>query len=209
MSFERRARGYEQLIGALVERRHQLNMTQMQVDQRIGWPDGTLNKYEQQGLDGKKYAKTLGAASLPLVLAALDVELVVVERSRHVLRVEPARSFGPGDPEWGALVSRAMGTGAGPVEVTERDTEGHAGTSDGFAVGCMTTGEVAEYLGVSSRTVKRWMHHGHLNAVKVGGVRRITRSSVEAMLQAGRKWSDGGARVESPPLVPADGEGGL
>lgn len=203
MTFERRARGYEQLIGAMVERRMAMGMTQMQLDQRIGWPDGTVNKYEQVG---KKYAKTLGAVSLPLMLQALDLELVVVERSRYVMRVVPARSFGPGDPEWTALVAKSTGAAVGPLEETEGDSEGHAGT--GFAVGCMTTQEVAEMLGVSTRTVKRWMHHGHLNTVKIGGVRRITRSSVEALLQANRSWKDGGARVESPPLVPA-GDGGM
>jgi len=206
MTFERRSTSYEGLIGALVERRHQLGLTQMQVDALIGWSDGTVNKYEQPH---RKWGKHLGRHSLPLLLTVLGLELVVVEKGRHVQRVVPARQFGPGDPEWLDLV-RAHETGdedGGTASRAGGDMQGHAGT--GFAVGCMTTAEVADMLGVSTRTVKRWMHHGHLNTVKIGGTRRITRSSVEAMLQAGRKWSDGGARVESPPLVPAGEEGGL
>lgn len=201
MGFERRTVSYEGLVGALKERREQLGMTQLQVDYKIGWSENSLNKYENFK---RQWGKHLGSQSLPLILTALGLELVIREKGDHVAVVQPSRYFGPGDPVYDATLAAHEKVPSGTAEGPEGDTKGHAVT--GFAVGCMSSAEVADYLSVSSRTVKRWINNGWLNTAKVGGRRLITRSSVEAMLQAARKWEDGGARVESPPLVPSDEE---
>jgi excisionase family DNA binding protein len=38
--------------------------------------------------------------------------------------------------------------------------------------------EVAEYFGVHHRTIRLWIDHGHLEAEKLAGTIRVTRTSV-------------------------------
>ncbi len=38
--------------------------------------------------------------------------------------------------------------------------------------------EVAEYYSVTDRTIRLWIEHGHLDAVKKGGTIRILRKSI-------------------------------
>lgn len=70
-------RDYGALMAALVARRNELGYTQMDLDARAGLQEGHSSKLEnwQSG----RYGRGLGALTLPLVLEALDVALVIVE----------------------------------------------------------------------------------------------------------------------------------
>jgi excisionase family DNA binding protein len=50
----------------------------------------------------------------------------------------------------------------------------------------MTVGQVAEHLQVSRVTVWRWIRSGHLSGVRVGRVRRISRSSLSRLVRPGK-----------------------
>ena len=45
-----------------------------------------------------------------------------------------------------------------------------------------TVPHIAEYLGVSGRSVRRWIHDGELTAHHFGRAVRIAKSSIEAFL---------------------------
>lgn len=47
----------------------------------------------------------------------------------------------------------------------------------------LTPSEAAYALSVSDRTVHRWIRHGDLPAVRVGGRYRITREAVQSMVR--------------------------
>ena len=49
-------------------------------------------------------------------------------------------------------------------------------------VDLLTPAQVAEMLKVSAASVRCWIHHGKLPAIRVGGRLRIHRADVEAML---------------------------
>lgn len=42
---------------------------------------------------------------------------------------------------------------------------------------------IAEWLGVSDKTVRRLINHGHLKSVKMGGLRMVLRRDFKAYLQ--------------------------
>jgi transcriptional regulator with XRE-family HTH domain len=69
-----RCRDYDQLRGALAARRRQLGLTQLQVDQRAGLQDQYCGKLEIG-------TRMLGNLSLPMLCAALDVDILVAPRS--------------------------------------------------------------------------------------------------------------------------------
>jgi transcriptional regulator with XRE-family HTH domain len=69
-----RCRTYEQLTQALAARRRQLGLTQNAVDQRSGLQDNYTGKLEI----GTRH---LGKLSLPMLCAALDVDILVAPRS--------------------------------------------------------------------------------------------------------------------------------
>lgn len=73
---------YPALVAALTERRKALGLSQLDLDERAGWPGGYAGKLEAGWKEG---GKTVGAASFPRWLAALGVRLAVVE----VLEVPP------------------------------------------------------------------------------------------------------------------------
>jgi excisionase family DNA binding protein len=60
------------------------------------------------------------------------------------------------------------------------DTRGGCGRGD--QVRFFTIAEVAELVGVSARTVRRWIQSGRLVAHRVRGVVRISPSDLEAFL---------------------------
>jgi len=47
--------------------------------------------------------------------------------------------------------------------------------------------EAADYFGVCSRTIRRWIERGTLKAIKIGGSVRITRDSVISRMIQGKK----------------------
>ena len=61
----------------------------------------------------------------------------------------------------------------------------------------MTVGQVAEHLQVSRVTVWRWIRSGRLSGVRVGRVRRISRSSLFQLVRPGKNT---GARLSRRPL---------
>lgn len=42
----------------------------------------------------------------------------------------------------------------------------------------LAAGEVAQVMRVTERTVKRWIHTGQLPSVKIGGLRRVTKTTL-------------------------------
>lgn len=54
--------------------------------------------------------------------------------------------------------------------------------------------DVAERLGCSIRTVRRWIADGSLDSVKVGGLRRVTAASLDRFI--GVEATDWGALAE-------------
>ena len=56
----------------------------------------------------------------------------------------------------------------------------------------LTPRQVAEALGVTPRTVQRWIASGRLPATRVGGRQRVSRSSLSAIA----------VETDSPPVVP-------
>jgi hypothetical protein len=69
-----RIRDYDQLRQALIVRRRQLGLTQLEVDQRSSLQDQYCGKLEI----GTRH---LGKLSLPMLLCALDLDLYVAPRS--------------------------------------------------------------------------------------------------------------------------------
>jgi hypothetical protein len=69
-----RCRTYEQLTSALAARRRQLGLRQLDADEKSGLQSGYFGKIECG-------ARKLGNLSLPMALAALDCDLLLVPRS--------------------------------------------------------------------------------------------------------------------------------
>jgi hypothetical protein len=72
-----RCRTYDELVRGLIDRRRQLGLTQAELDYRSSLPSGYVGK-----LEGPARPKRFGMLSLSMVLAALDLELIAVERPR-------------------------------------------------------------------------------------------------------------------------------
>jgi hypothetical protein len=69
-----RIRSYEELQSALAARRRQLGLRQLDLDVKSGLMSGYSGKIEV-GI------RKLGSVSLPMILAALDADLLLVPRS--------------------------------------------------------------------------------------------------------------------------------
>ena len=80
---ERCIREYRDLIETLVARRMELGMTQIDLAERAGLQEGYAGKIE--AWKHKKSGRRLGRVSLPLVLEALGVSIVVVTDSGKAL----------------------------------------------------------------------------------------------------------------------------
>ena len=103
MAGEYLIKDYGGLIEALAERRRDLGMSQVDVDERAGFCDRYMSKVEAwQG----KHGRGLGVLTLPLLLETLGVrlQLVTVEgapvvrkaklkRKLHRLRVKPGQKI--------------------------------------------------------------------------------------------------------------------
>jgi hypothetical protein len=68
-------RTYRDLVNHLIDRRHDLGLTQLDLDARAGWSSGYSGKLE--AFDGSE-GRVAGAVTLPLWLEALGVELLPV-----------------------------------------------------------------------------------------------------------------------------------
>ena len=60
-----------------------------------------------------------------------------------------------------------------------------------------STDEVAAFMGVTPRTVQRWIREGKLPAVVVGGTYRVKREELQAFVKAER----GNGRVQLDPAA--------
>jgi hypothetical protein len=69
-----RIRDYDQLTSALAARRRQLGLRQLEADDLSGCQPGYQGKIESQ-------TRRLGPLSLPMILAALDCDLLLCPRS--------------------------------------------------------------------------------------------------------------------------------
>lgn len=67
-------KNYNELVALLVRRRHDLGMSQIDMDHRTGLADGYVAKIECG-------TKRLGPTSLPCILGALGVSLLVIPDS--------------------------------------------------------------------------------------------------------------------------------
>ena len=67
-------RSYDQLVQALAARRRQLGLRQLDVDEKSGLQSGYTGKIEAK-------VRRLGDLSLPMLCAALDVDILVAPRS--------------------------------------------------------------------------------------------------------------------------------
>jgi hypothetical protein len=72
---------YSDLIGAFIERRHALGLSQGDVDYISGLQEGYTGKIESYR--HQKSGRVLGVLTLPLLLQALGVELVVKPIASH------------------------------------------------------------------------------------------------------------------------------
>jgi hypothetical protein len=84
-----RIRDYDQLTSALAARRRQMGLRQLEVDDLSGCQPGYQGKIEV-GI------RRLGPLSLPMILAALDCDLLLAPRS-DAAPVERTGSCGPID----------------------------------------------------------------------------------------------------------------
>jgi len=84
---------------------------------------------------------------------------------------------------------------ARPIGLTTRSSNG-ASCDNRDVTDELTPRQVAELLGVTPRTVQRWIATGRLPAARVGGRRRVSRSSLSVFSGEGR---------DAPPSAPAGG----
>jgi hypothetical protein len=83
-----RCRDYDQLRAALSARRRSLGLTQLAADERAGLQSGYVSTLEA----GTKHLSKL---SLPMLLAAYDLDLFVSPRSAVAPIADPTGSRGP------------------------------------------------------------------------------------------------------------------
>jgi hypothetical protein len=69
-----RGRNYDELCQTIAARRRSLGMTQLEADDKSGLQSGYQGKIEAQ-------CRRLGQLSLPMILAALDLDLYVAPRN--------------------------------------------------------------------------------------------------------------------------------
>ncbi len=85
----------DDLTKAIRERRKDLGMCQLEVDDRAGLPDGYTGKLESSLTSpDANSARTIGWVSLPLLMGALGLELVAVRRGslrKRLTRAERAK----------------------------------------------------------------------------------------------------------------------
>jgi hypothetical protein len=82
-----RVRDYSQLRSALSARRRQLGLRQLEVDELAGTQSGYCGKVESN-------VRKLGDLSLPMILCALDCDLILIPRTATVAPVEHVGSAG-------------------------------------------------------------------------------------------------------------------
>jgi hypothetical protein len=82
-----RCRTYEQLTSAFAARRRQLGLRQLDADEKAGLQSSYVGKLEIG-------TRKLGALSLPMLLAAYDLDILLVPRSSTVSPVERTGSCG-------------------------------------------------------------------------------------------------------------------
>ncbi len=75
MSAPHLIREYPDLVKTLVERRHELGMSAMELDARAGWQEGYTSKLENWD---KSYGRSIGRMLLPVWLEALDMHIILV-----------------------------------------------------------------------------------------------------------------------------------
>jgi hypothetical protein len=82
-----RIRDYSQLREAIAFRRQQLGLRQLDADEKSGLQTGYFGKLECG-------VRTLGPLSLPMALAALDLDLYIAPRSAVAPVIEKSNSCG-------------------------------------------------------------------------------------------------------------------
>jgi len=89
---------FTDLILAMKARRHALNISQLQLDDLTGLPDGYTGKVELSATNpGAKNARSLGRVSMAEMLRALNLKLVLVDdgSADHLRRVPAPRPSEP------------------------------------------------------------------------------------------------------------------
>jgi hypothetical protein len=79
-------REYKDLVGALVERRHEIGMSAVSLDARAGWQEGYTSKIENWD---KPYGRGIGPVSLPLWLESLGLGLIIVKLDDRKVKPTP------------------------------------------------------------------------------------------------------------------------
>ena len=74
----REVRTYDDLVAALIARRHALKWSQAELDQRAGFQDGYSAKLER--FDGPQ-GRVAGAMALPLWMETLGISFLVVDHA--------------------------------------------------------------------------------------------------------------------------------
>lgn len=69
-------REYPDLVKTLIERRHELGMSSIELDARAGWQEGYTSKVENFA---KPYGRGIGPVSLPLWLESLGLAMILVK----------------------------------------------------------------------------------------------------------------------------------
>ena len=72
------ATSYDDLVLQLIARRHELGLTQRELDDRAGWADGYTGKVEASPDAAKKNCRRASTDTFALWLTALDVVLIAV-----------------------------------------------------------------------------------------------------------------------------------
>ena len=81
---------YGDLVATLARRRHDLRFSQLEVDQNSGLQDGYTGKVESWNAPS---SRKLGHVSMPNLLAALRVSIVLVSDTGEILPRISARNF--------------------------------------------------------------------------------------------------------------------
>ncbi|MGN7770764.1 hypothetical protein [Phyllobacterium sp. 22552] len=76
-------REYPDLVKTLIQRRHELGMSSMELDARAGWQEGYTSKLENWEKD---YGRSIGKMLLPVWLEALDISMILVGHDRKAAK---------------------------------------------------------------------------------------------------------------------------